>query len=348
MIIKLIRLLFFPVSILYGLIISLRNYQFDNGLKSSLEMEPAIIAVGNLSTGGTGKTPMIEYLIRLLKTDYDVATISRGYGRKTKGYRLVDDSDTATTVGDEPLQYHKKFGKDVHVVVSEQRVLGVSSLMLEYPEKNVFLLDDAYQHRFLKRDLNILLTSFNELFFNDWLLPTGNLREPRSEAKRADAIIITKCPRVLTDDEKSHIETRVDKYNKSAPIFYSSVNYGEPEACINNKPLADQAILISGIVDPIPLQAHLEQSFQINKHFRYPDHYQFRNRDLDSIEKHAVENDIQILFTTEKDMVRLLPMKGHSIFKKCTLYYIPIEVSIDKSEAFNELVIKSLKGKVNL
>ena len=348
MLLRLIRLLFFPISVLYGLIINLRNYQFQTGQKSILAMDPTIISVGNLSTGGTGKTPMIEYLVNLLKEEYSLATLSRGYRRKTKGYRLVNAHDTSETVGDEPVQYFKKFGNEIHVIVSEERVLGVSSLLLDHPEKEVFLLDDAYQHRFLKRDLDILLTSFDQPFYKDWLLPTGNLREPRKEAKRANAIIVTKCPQDLSDEEKTQVKSEIGRYNLSAQVFFSSIAYGEPRTFTSHSLPQQEALLVTGIANPTPLVAHLNKEYKIGKHFKFPDHYQFRNRDLDNLLAYASEHGIHTFFTTEKDIVRLLTLEGHSIFETCTFYYVPIQVTIDKADAFNEMVMKALKGKANL
>ncbi len=348
MVIRLIRLLFFPLSILYGFIIDLRNYQFNKGLKSMVAMEPTIISVGNLSTGGTGKTPIIEYLVRLLQENHRTAVLSRGYGRKTRGFRLANGNDTAKSIGDEPLQYYRKYGEQIKVVVSEERVLGVSSLLLDHPETELFLLDDAYQHRFLKRDLNILLTSFDQPFYQDWLLPTGNLREPRREAKRADVVIVTKCPEGLTEEQKAEYENGVDNYNSNVTVFFSQINYANPIGRPKGEEPAEDILLITGIANPSPLVSHLEQDFQIKKHFSFPDHYQFRNRDLDEVENFARENGLKSILTTEKDMVRLLSQEEHSIFKNCSLFYVPIVVEIDKSEAFDELVFKTLKRKANL
>ena len=344
MLIRLIRLLFFPLSVLYGLVIDIRNYQFNKGLKSQISMEPTIISVGNLSTGGTGKTPMVEYLIRFLKDKSNLATLSRGYGRKTRGYRLVNDQDTFESVGDEPLQYYKKFGEDIHVVVCEERVLGVSSLMLDYPDKEVFLLDDAYQHRFLQRDLNILLTSFEAPFFNDCMLPTGNLREHRKEAKRADAIVVTKCPTDLNDKIKDNYISKINLYNKTAPVFFSSIKYGDIISVFDCKKIDKEAVLISGIANPTPLVNHFNDQLRIQRHFTFPDHYQFRAHDLDHVERFMDSQNLTSIVTTEKDMVRLLPHRDHSIFKTFSLFYVPIEVEIDNTEAFNEMVLKTLKG----
>lgn len=313
-----------------------------------ISMESTIISVGNLSTGGTGKTPMIEYLVRLLKDDHQLATLSRGYGRKTKGYRLAKASDTSELIGDEPLQYFRKYGDQIKVVVSEKRVLGVSSLLLEHPETELFLLDDAYQHRFLQRDLNIMLTAYDRPFFKDWVLPTGDLREPRKEAKRADLIVVTKCPFSLSEKDKAAFENGIDQYNKAATIFFSKVAYADPERILGSAVLQKEVVLLTGIANPKPLVEHLNKDFEIKKHFTFPDHYQFRDKDLDAVKTYAEENNLTNILTTEKDMVRLLSRKGHSLFKKCSLFYVPIESVIDNSEAFDEKVLKALKGKPNL
>lgn len=313
-----------------------------------ISMEPTIISVGNLSTGGTGKTPMVEYLVRLLKDDHRIATLSRGYGRKTRGFRLANDTDTSESIGDEPVQYYRKYGDEIKVVVSEERVLGVSSLLLEHPETELFLLDDAYQHRFLERDLNIMLTAYDKLFFRDWVLPTGDLREPRKEAKRADLIVVTKCPPNLSEKDKAGIENSIDQYNKTATVFFSSVTYASPNRVLGDAVLEKKILLLTGIANPQPLVEHLNKDYEIKKHFTFPDHYHFRDKDLDELKTFVEKNNLTSILTTEKDMVRLLSRKDHLLFQKCSLFYVPIVSVIDNSKAFDEKVLKALKGKSNL
>ena len=200
---KLLRWLFFPVSILYGLAMRFRNHLYDIGKKPQVEFDRVVISVGNLSMGGTGKTPMVEYLIRLLKADYKLATLSRGYRRKTRGYRMANAEDNAITIGDEPFQYYRKFGNEISVCVGEERVIAIPSAIMENEDIELFLLDDAYQHRKVARDFNILLSDYNQPFYTDYILPTGDLREPRKGAKRADCVIVTKCPDALKRARKN-------------------------------------------------------------------------------------------------------------------------------------------------
>ena len=212
--------LLYPLSLLYGWMMQVRNRQFDTGKRNVVEFIPKIISVGNLSMGGTGKSPMIEWLIRLLKDDHQLATISRGYGRKTKGFILVGDEDTARTVGDEPLQFYRKFGNDVKVSVCEERILAVPEIVGDFPETNLFLLDDAYQHRKIGRDLNILLTAYDALFVDDSVVPMGGLRERPSGAARADMVVVTKCPSGLEQDVKERVGNRIKAYAGDKPVYF--------------------------------------------------------------------------------------------------------------------------------
>ena len=224
-----LRWLLFPLSALYGWMMRVRNRQFDSGSRAVVEFIPTIISVGNLSMGGTGKTPMIEYLIRLLKDRVKLATISRGYGRKTKGFIMASEKETARTIGDEPLQFYRKFKDEVFVTVCEERILAVPEVLSEHEEVSLFLLDDAYQHRKIGRDLNILLTTFEEPFFRDHVVPLGRLREERAGASRADLIVVTKCPEGIGDTEKQWFTREVKNYAGDKPVFFSRVSYGQPE-----------------------------------------------------------------------------------------------------------------------
>ncbi len=342
---KFIRALFFPFSIAYGWLMKVRNRQFDHGQRNQTEFDRTVISVGNLSTGGTGKTPMIEFLIKNLKANYQLATVSRGYGRRTKGFRWANDEDNAKTIGDEPFQFYRKFGREISVTVCEERVLAIPSLLLEKEDIEVFLLDDAYQHRKVARDFNILLSDYGHPFYNDYVLPTGNLREPRIGAKRADAIVITKCPE-LTEEEKSEVVESVKIYNETAPVYFSRVNYQDIEPVLAKGKAAKEVVLLTGIAKAKPVVAHLSKDHVIVKHMEYADHYNFRSSDLDDIGKAFRGLDTNTLITTEKDMVRLLPFKSHPIFEIVDLFYLPIEVSIDKEGEFLSSIMKVIqKGK---
>lgn len=333
---KFIRAIFFPFSVLYGWLMHIRNRQFDHGQRREVQFDRVVISVGNLSVGGTGKTPMIEYLIRELKDRIKLATISRGYGRKTKGFRFVTDTDTAATVGDEPLQFYRKFGQQVIVTVGEERILAIPSVLMEQEKTEVFLLDDAFQHRQAARDFDILLSDYLHPFYKDFVLPTGNLREPRAGARRANVIVVTKCPVDLSAMEKQSIERKVRKYNLKASIYFSHISYKPLEAVFNNRPAPGNIVLLTGIAKAAPIIGHLAENHNILKHLEYPDHYNFRTRDLDDIQKVMSSLGADALVTTEKDMVRLLPFKSHSIFDQVTLFYLPIEFRIDREEKFRQ------------
>ena len=218
------QVLLWPFTLLYKSITRFRNYLYDTGYQKTVDFTPFIISVGNLSVGGTGKSPMIEFLAdRLLREGYSIAILSRGYGRKTRGVRLATDKDSAETLGDEPYQFYRKYQqKPVAVAVAEERVLGVPEIMHHNPETQVVLLDDAYQHRAIDRNLNLLLTPFDRPFYRDYVLPTGRLRESRSGAKRADAVIVTKCPDELGTAQQEEITTHIMQYTqRDTPVFFS-------------------------------------------------------------------------------------------------------------------------------
>ena len=221
---KLIRFLLFPIAVIYDIVTRVRNFLFDVELLKSKPYDIPVIAVGNLSVGGTGKTPQIEYLIELLKNDYKIAVLSRGYKRKTKGFIILNDYHTAKDVGDEPLQFFKKFPQ-ITVAVDADRVNGINKI-LEIDKPDVVLLDDAYQHRKVKAGFYILLTKYSELFIDDFLLPTGNLRESSIGVKRTDCIIVTKCPMNMSMADKQKIKSKVNKISNQ-PVFFTSINYDE-------------------------------------------------------------------------------------------------------------------------
>ena len=206
---KSFRIFLFPFSLIYGFIIVVRNFLFDKDIIKSVSFNFPIIAVGNLSVGGTGKSPMVEYLITLLKDKYKVATLSRGYKRKLKGYVLAQAHTTAIEIGDEPMQFHSKF-PDVAVAVGEERIVAIPQLLQDCPETNVIILDDAFQHRVIKPGFNILLTEYDNLFTKDFFLPAGNLRDQKSSYKKADVIVVTKCPFNLSKEEKDTIKKEID------------------------------------------------------------------------------------------------------------------------------------------
>ena len=329
-----LRYLLFPFSILYGLITSIRNFLFDKGVLKSYSFEIPIIVVGNLSVGGTGKTPQIEYLIRLLSDKFKVATLSRGYKRKSEGFILADDSVNAEIIGDEPFQYYKKFPK-IRVAVDADRTNGIQKLLNQINPPEIILLDDAYQHRKVKADLYILLTAYNDLYADDFMLPTGNLRESRSGADRAKIVIVTKCPESLSLDEKNKIKSKL-KLKPHQQLFFTSINYEETvfsketEIPVTEIQKMDK-VLLAGIAKPEPFFNYLQK--QNDDLLRFPDHHAFSNDEIGEIKSKAIG---KLIITTEKDYVRIADK-----FPKEQLFYLPIQSSfLENRNNFDETILQ--------
>lgn len=330
---NLLRKLLFPFAILYGLITGIRNFLFDKGILKSYSFDLPVIAVGNLSVGGTGKTPQIEYLIRLLSDKYKVSTLSRGYKRQSKGFILAEASSNAAILGDEPFQFYKKF-KDIQVAVDADRKNGIEKL-LSLPEKpEVILLDDAFQHRKVKAGFYILLTSYGDLYSDDFMLPTGNLRESRSGAKRANVIVVTKCPFNLSQDKQNDIKNRLNVSANQELYFtfiaYDNFIYGENRKINVNEIQTASKLLVAGIAKPEPFFAYLQDTHDVCLSF--PDHHNFTDKDILEIKNLAQNN---IIITTEKDYVRL---KGS--LPSGQLFYLPIQSCfISGSENFDKNIL---------
>jgi len=314
----LLRKILFPFAVLYGFITGIRNFLFDHGILKSYAFDLPIIAVGNLSVGGTGKTPQIEYLIRLLAKNYNVATLSRGYKRKSEGFILADETSNAEVLGDEPFQFYKKF-KNIQVAVDANRKNGIEQLLSQKQKPEVILLDDAYQHRKVKAGFYILLTSYGELYCDDFILPTGNLRESRSGARRANVIVVTKCPSNLSAAEQDSIKNRL-KITKNQELYFTSIEYDEfvfsDEEQIKVTDLVGRdKLLLAGIAKPASFFAYLQAANDVTMDF--PDHHHFSEKDILDIKNKSLN---KIIITTEKDYVRLqgrLPADQ--------LFYLPIK-----------------------
>jgi tetraacyldisaccharide 4'-kinase len=330
-----LRKILFPFSILYGCITAIRNFLFDKGILRSYSFEVPVIAVGNLSVGGTGKTPQIEYLIRLLAPNYKIATLSRGYKRKSEGFVLADANSTAEILGDEPFQIHQKFPQ-IKVAVDADRKNGIEKLLSLKDKPEVILLDDAFQHRRVKAGFYILLSSFDDLFCDDFLLPTGNLRESRKGAKRADVIIITKCPKDLSEITQQNIKNKI---GLEVPIYFSYIDYdgmvynpNESKKVVEIKSI--DKLVIAGIAKPEPFFNYLEVSKE--DCLVYPDHHFFTEKDLQQIENRAKN---KIVITTEKDFVRLSNQN-----LKSSIYYLPIKSDyISNKDLFDAEVFSYVK-----
>ncbi|MBG6110655.1 tetraacyldisaccharide 4'-kinase [Flavobacterium sp. CG_9.10] len=317
---NLLRKILFPFSILYGVITSIRNFLFDKGVLKSYAFDLPIIAVGNLSVGGTGKTPQIEYLIRLFSDKYKVATLSRGYKRQSKGFILADETTNVSILGDEPFQFYKKFPA-IQVAVDANRKNGIEQLLSQKIKPEVILLDDAFQHRNVKAGFYILLTSYGDLYSDDFILPTGNLRESKTGAKRANVIIVTKCPFNLPPEKQNDIRNKLklSVYQELYFTFiaYDNFIYGENRKINVNEIQGASKLLVAGIAKPEPFFAYLQDTNDVCLSF--PDHHNFTDKDILEIKNLAQNN---IIITTEKDYVRL---KGSLPSEQ--LFYLPIQSS---------------------
>lgn len=337
-----LRRLLFPFAILYDLITRIRNICFDKGILKSTEFDVPVINVGNLSLGGTGKTPHVEYLLTLLAEHFEVATLSRGYGRTTRGYLEVNKTTSADQSGDEPLQYKLKF-PDVKVAVCENRVEGVKQI-LQSGKTDVIILDDAYQHRYIKPSLNILLTVYGDLYMDDFVVPAGNLREAGIGSDRADIIIITKCPVDLNEGEKKKIRDRI-KLRQQQQLFFSAFAY-QPIVAMNNAEVILPAnyknhhvLMVTGIADPEPMKLWLQKEFKSVSTLVFPDHHQFDERDLRKMEEKF--NNIAspvIVVTTEKDFTRLM-----NLSLSFQLYILPVKVDLGNNEQFDQYILNHVR-----
>ncbi len=353
---KFIRILLLPFSFLYGCIAFVRNKLYDWGIFPSKEFEIPTISVGNLSVGGTGKTPHIEYLIRLLKPEFYIATLSRGYGRKTKGFVLSDTQSSATDIGDEPLQFKKKFS-GLRVAVDGNRIRGIKNLLKEFPSLQAILLDDAFQHRAVKPGLNVVLSDFSKLFVHDNMLPSGSLREFRSGIQRADIIIVTKCPEILLPIERKRLLNEINPLPHQR-VYFSYIKYGDfiPVLGDGTNPLAKEyyfernfsMALLTGIANTQPLEYYLKDKVKNIVPIKYNDHHHFSKADIGNIQK--IFNNIvtanKIILTTEKDAMRLKSAEYAEAIKNLPLFYIPIEIEFhnkDKQD-FNEQLLHYVRA----
>lgn len=331
---KLLRKILFPIAIIYWLVTFIRNWLYDLGFFKSKSYNLPIIAIGNLSAGGTGKTPHTEYLIRLLKDKYKVAVLSRGYKRSTKGFVLANEVISASELGDESYQIYSKF-PEVAVAVCEDRRTGIENLMsILHPD--VVLLDDAFQHRKVKASFYILLTAYDDLFSNDYILPFGNLREPSMGKKRANLVIVTKCPNTISDSEQERVK---QKLNVDVPVFFTSIDY-DTEAFGTDKKIsvvdviAQEKVIIAGIAKPKYFIDYLNSGN--DKVMIYPDHHNFSEQEISEL--NVLDQD-KILVTTEKDFVRL-----NGKIKSDKLYYLPIQSKFLNSENdFQNLISETIK-----
>lgn len=328
-----LRKLLFPLAWLYGIVIYLRNSLYDHDLLSSKKFPVPVICVGNLSTGGTGKTPMILYLLALLTPDYQLATLSRGYKRKTKGFILAGPDTSPDAIGDEPYIFHNRF-PGVCVSVGEDRAAAINRL-LQNPSKHntvvipeVILLDDGYQHRSVTPGLSIILTDYHHRFSKDYLLPVGNLRDTRSAAKRAGIIVVTKCPKRLSENDKIKITRELSAFGPKS-VFFSHIQYNDPISVFSHELLPDltpfRILLIHGIAQPESLRAFAHQFDPGFKELAYPDHHDYTLPDIQTLRNAylAMADAPRVILTTEKDAVKLKNFKN--ALTGLPLYILPIQ-----------------------
>ena len=327
MILRSFRYLLIPFSFIYGGVIWIRNWLFDKNILQSHSFNFPLICVGNLAVGGTGKTPMVEYLIRLLKKDFKTATLSRGYKRKTKGFGIADENTTALEIGDEPMQFYKKFS-DITVAVGEERLVAIPQLLQDRPDTQLIILDDAMQHRSVKAGLTILLTEYKDLYTRDFPLPAGDLRDIRQSANRADIIVVTKCKKNLSASEKKSISKEIDP-KPHQKLYFTEIQYGKPYHLFLKKEIQVSQetgiLLVCGIANPRPLKDFLTAHFQSYDMLRFNDHHIFNTDDLDEIKRQfdKIKSIDKIILTTEKDGVRL--KKFENELSDFPIYVIPIQ-----------------------
>ncbi len=328
----------FPFALLYNVLVFIRNYFFSVNIFKKYRPPMFTVSVGNIQVGGTGKTPHVEYLIDLFASK-QIAVLSRGYGRTTTGFLIADEISSTESIGDEPFQIYSKFKEKVRVYVSENRPRGVLEILkLQTPE--VLLLDDAFQHQYIERDINFLLTTFDDLFVDDFLLPVGQLREPRSGVNRADAIIVTKSPIETSRVNKDFIINKLQPYLVTdIPIFFSKFLYGKPigfraqKFCQNAK-----VVLLSGIGKPNVFEKFCGDNFHVEQVIRFSDHFKYTRLEVDKI----LGNHDKVQFlTTEKDFVKLVQLLKEN--EQGRFFYLPIKVNFEESAGFDSFVLKRFK-----
>lgn len=327
------QVLLYPISVLYGIITFSRNFLYEKKILKSTKFSFPIINIGNISVGGTGKTPHTNYLINLLKQEYNIAVLSRGYNRKSHGYIELQTSSKAEQVGDEPLFYKWKH-PDIKVAVCEDRVFGVSQMAINEDKELVYLLDDAFQHRAIKAGINIVLTDYNNLYYNDYLLPSGRLRESKKGINRADIIIVTKCPSPIKKDEiRKEIAIKEHQF-----LIFSSMQYLPLYSVFNitgrNLEEDTDVVLVSGIAKPKPLILELENRFNNVYTRNFGDHYNYKLEDIYSIIRtyKNLNSQNKIIVTTEKDATRLFAFRNEFLKENIDIFCIPIEVKFEKDE----------------
>jgi tetraacyldisaccharide 4'-kinase len=328
-----------PLAVVWDVITRLRNRLYDLELKPSVAFNVPVISVGNLTVGGTGKTPMTEYLVHLLHQRSKVAVLSRGYGRDTKGLYFVRPDEDALAVGDEALQVVQKF-PDICVAVCEDRVYAVPHIIDRCGEDVVLILDDAFQHRRIKPGFSVLLTDYARPFYCDYLLPAGRLRESRRGAERADVVVVTKCPPDLGAAERVKIQQAIQRY-APVPVFFSTIRYGQLQPLTSHNRPSSKVVLVSGIARPAMLEEYVMKQFTLLKHFRYRDHHRYTMKDVMEVNRFiASQKDAVSLITTEKDAVKLTAPPFREVTEQWALFVLPVTIGwLENGNEFDKLVL---------
>lgn len=331
---KTVSWLLFPLTMWYAVGVWFRNLLFDLGIKRQVAPNVTTIGVGNICAGGAGKTPHVEYLLRLLSDQYPTALLSRGYHRKSHGFVLDDGGHNASRLGDEPAMVAAKF-PNVQVAVCEKRVAGVEKLMQQSQPPKAVVLDDVYQHRYIKPTINILLTEYSKPYYNDYILPFGNLREGRRARYRANIVIVTKSPQSLNPIDKHNIVNRL-KLKPFQKVFFSYIHYCDPLPLMGTAPLPLQTVeavlLVTGIADPEPMRQYVSGFCEVNM-LRFTDHHRFTSADIRRIRRAFVQigSARKLILTTEKDAARLRELADREVMSGLPIYYLPIEVRIHQN-----------------
>ena len=342
---KLRVLLTWPFSLLWFSITKIRNFFYDWAILKSTSFSIPLICVGNLAMGGTGKTPMINYLVEIyLSQGKKLAVLSRGYGRTSKGFRIAGEHDTADTIGDEPMLFYKRWKDGVVVAVGEKRVPAAQELTVRFPALDLILMDDGFQHRAIKPSASILLTTFKDPFYKDYVLPAGNLRESRLEARRAAIVVVTKCPGNISEEQRGMVKEKVRRYTEqSTEVFFCQIMYGSPVLFgAKNGEWKSSVILVTGIADATHLTDYLETlNVTVISHIENPDHHRYGRTDFEEIKNKYEKNHESVILTTEKDFVKMAAPEFERFFKEMPFFYIPLEFSFSKEkENFETSLLK--------
>lgn len=351
---KIQQTLLYPFSLMYDGVTRLRNHLYELEMKKSVAFTPVIISVGNLSVGGTGKTPMIEYLLELLHKNYQLATLSRGYGRRTRGFRMAGPEDSALTIGDEPYQLYQAWKDKAVVAVGEERAMAIPEILFAHPEVEVILLDDAFQHRAVIRDYNLLLTTWQRPFFKDTVLPGGRLRETRKGAARASAIVVTKCPEQAAERELMEYRKEIARYaGEKIPVFFSCLAYGDPQPfekkILDEPEKPEKVVLVSGLASAALLEKEVNRRFRLVQHFQYPDHHIYKAEELEQAVSVARQQEGTSLLTTTKDAAKWQEPSLKKLLEEVSVYTLPVRHRfMAEEETFHGQLLKTIAEKMKV